>query len=488
MFTLTWSACQKPDGNQPIGRLLELSPVAHFFVGDYYYNDAGGQVDMFGVSHVPTVYGPTGNNTLARNLARFVNVYGELGLRTYRRLWEARRAKKLKIYAMPDDHDGCWNNNDHSLTVFKGAYNVAGGTLSGMLDAAVTQADVLAQWRLGQTALATIQAAYFDNVWGPPNGGIPAAMVGTATAADYATKYFSEDYDVQGNELAPGMGQLSHRVIVPDCISYKSPSSDADIAGKTMLGAIQLEWVKSLISDAFDVRRANHVVMIWTKDLLNRDNGDGGVGYQAEIYGLLQWIHDNGYAVIHGTGDRHIPHASVSRVSNGARFDAAVACACPTGQGTGTLTQYPENDWSWPFPDACVLGKITCDENQRATVLSILDLFSLQPLWEAVIPWGQRLPISITRQTGKDFRPLPAPNTRAQTVPASGAAFTNTEAVPVAICINGGTITVIEVTRDQTTWYQVGTNRGQFVLAPGDALRMTYSVAPTTFVTFPLSV
>jgi len=487
MFTLTWSACQKPDGNQPIAKVLELSSKAHFFVGDYYYNDAGGSVSLFGVTHVPTVFGPTGNNTQDRNLARFVNVYGRLGLRTYRELWAARDAKRIKVYAMPDDHDGCWNNNDHSLTVFKGAYNVADGTLSGQLDASLTQADVLAQWRLGQTCLGIIQAAYFDNVWQEPNGNIPSAMVGVATAADYPTKYFSLDYDIQGNELPKGQGQLSHRVIVPDCISYKDPSSGPDVAGKTMLGAIQLDWIKAQIIDA-SVRRANHVVMIWTKDLLNRDNGDGGVGYQNEVFGLLKWIHDNDYPVIHGTGDRHIPHASVSRVANGRQFDATVACGCPTGQGTGNLTQYPENDWSWPYADACVIGAVRCDEALKSTVLSILDAFSLAPMWEAVIPWGKRLPATITRMAGKDFRAAPAPNPKAQSVPASTVAFVNNDPWPVSLIIDGGTITVVQISRDQATWYQAGVGRGQYLLAPGDALRMTYTVAPTTFVTLPLSL
>lgn len=486
MFAFSWSACQKPDGNQPISRVLEIPGLkAHHFVGDYYYNDAGGNVSLFGITHSPTVYGPTGNNTLQRNLDRFVAVYGRLGLRTYCELWDARDRGDIKVYAMPDDHDGCWNNNDHALGTFKGAYNVADGTLSGMLDAAVTQADVLAQWRLGQTALATIQAAYFDNVWGPPNGDIPSAMVGTATADDYKVKYHSVDYDVNGNTA--GITKLSHRVIVPDCISYKDPAINTDNASKVFFGAVQLAWIKERIVDAVQ-RKANHIVMVWTKDLLNYDNGDGGVGYRTEIGGFLKWIHDNNYPVLHCTGDRHLPHASISRVANGQLFDATVACACPSGQGAGSLTQYPENDWSWPYSDACVFGSVVCDETQGATIISILDAWTMTPLWEATVPFGQRLPTKVVRKAGKDFRAAPAPLRTAPTVPASTVAYVNTLPVPVAVCIAGGTRTNIEVSRNQSTWDKVGgANDGQFFLAAGDALRITYTVAPTTFAVYPLS-
>ena len=482
-FNITWVACQKPDGNAPVSKVLELGAVAHYFIGDLYYNDSGGTVDLNGVTHVTTVYGPTGNNTQARNLARFINVYGTAGLATYQELWAARAAGRIKVYSAWDDHDGCWNNNDHSLAVFKGAYNVAGGTLSGQTDASLTQADVLAQWRLGQTCLGIIQAAYFDNQWGAPNGNIPSAMAGLAVAGDYPVKYFYRDYGLDGTEGVPG----GIRVIVPDCISYKDPAANVDNAGKTMLGAVQLQWIKDRISEA-TAAGYKHTVMLWTKDLFNFDNGDGGAGYRTEVDALMGWIHSNNHAVIHGTGDRHAPHASLSRVSSGDAYDAVVACACPFGQGSGSLTQYPRNIWALNQNDACVIGLVEVDEIQQVTVLSILDAFSLQALFSATVPWGSRLPSKISSVSTNAFRPSASPLRTLPAVPASAALYTNTLPVPVQMIISGGTVSLIEFTRDAGTTYDaLGVVAGAVTLAPGDGIRLTYTVAPTKFVQLPLA-
>jgi hypothetical protein len=50
---------------------------------------------------------------------------------------------------------------------------------------------------------------------------------------------------------------------------------------------------------------------------------------------------------------------------------------------------------------------------------------------------------------------------------------------PAEVFIAAGTVTLIEFSRDQTNWDLVGLLGGQYRLNPGDALRITYIVAPT---------
>ena len=48
-----------------------------------------------------------------------------------------------------------------------------------------------------------------------------------------------------------------------------------------------------------------------------------------------------------------------------------------------------------------------------------------------------------------------------------------------AIVINGGTVTIIEISRNGSDYFTVGLISGQFILSPGDYLRITYAIAPT---------
>ena len=47
------------------------------------------------------------------------------------------------------------------------------------------------------------------------------------------------------------------------------------------------------------------------------------------------------------------------------------------------------------------------------------------------------------------------------------------------IVVAGGTVSAIEITRDGTTFYNVGSTAGMFTLNQGDKLKVTYSAAPT---------
>lgn len=63
------------------------------------------------------------------------------------------------------------------------------------------------------------------------------------------------------------------------------------------------------------------------------------------------------------------------------------------------------------------------------------------------------------------------------TVGASPFTFQNT--VPGNMTVTGGTVSVIEISRDGTNYFSSGLLGGQFFLCPGDFVRVTYVVAPT---------
>ena len=64
----------------------------------------------------------------------------------------------------------------------------------------------------------------------------------------------------------------------------------------------------------------------------------------------------------------------------------------------------------------------------------------------------------------------------------TGSPFTyqNTASFDASVIVSGGTMSLIEFSRDGATWYDVGViTGGMFHLSPSDRIRVTYSVAPT---------
>jgi len=63
----------------------------------------------------------------------------------------------------------------------------------------------------------------------------------------------------------------------------------------------------------------------------------------------------------------------------------------------------------------------------------------------------------------------------------SGSPYTyqNTSDYDADIIVQGGTVSLVEFTRDNVNFYNVGTVAGMFHLGPDDRLRVTYTVAPT---------
>lgn len=64
-------------------------------------------------------------------------------------------------------------------------------------------------------------------------------------------------------------------------------------------------------------------------------------------------------------------------------------------------------------------------------------------------------------------------------VGASPFVHQNTGKHDIEAIIAGGTVTLIEFSRDGATWYDAGITAGMVWLSPGDRVRVTYSAAPT---------
>lgn len=64
-------------------------------------------------------------------------------------------------------------------------------------------------------------------------------------------------------------------------------------------------------------------------------------------------------------------------------------------------------------------------------------------------------------------------------VGASPFVLTNTTGVRMDFLMSLGTVSLVEFSRDQSTWDNCGLLAGQFRLNPADSLRITYLVPPT---------
>jgi hypothetical protein len=98
-------------------------------------------------------------------------------------------------------------------------------------------------------------------------------------------------------------------------------------------------------------------------------------------------------------------------------------------------------------------------------------------------------PLAAGRNTSKDwyffwsglFRGLAPGNVEPVTVGASPYVYSATKRG--SMVVSGGTVTLIEFSRDGVTFYDAGTTAGMFQLNAADQLRVTHAGAPTmTFV------
>lgn len=262
--------------------------------------------------------------------------------------------------------------------------------------------------------------------------------------------------------------------------------------GKTLFGKTQLAWIKSTIQAAV-AKGIQSIVIASTKDLFNVDNNDGPWQYAAERDALLLWIHQNNYPVSWLCGDKHYPHVGISRVANGDPYDAIGVCACPFGQGMGTLTQYRQNVWAYGRADGTVIGSIFVDTDAKTTTLTIHDAWSLDPLFSAVIPFGARIPNAggITTSVTAPTAHTPAPFVNTVTPTTGAYIYKNTDNRPQLVTVAGGTVTNIARSRDNNVFTTIplpttglgSVLGGDFYLAPGDMLKITNTVVPVVTVT-----
>lgn len=73
----------------------------------------------------------------------------------------------------------------------------------------------------------------------------------------------------------------------------------------------------------------------------------------------------------------------------------------------------------------------------------------------------------------------PPPPPVAITVTASPFVYTNSAGMKGTVVLSGGTVSLIEIQRPPAGFLVEGETSGQFFLAPGDQVRVTYSVVPT---------
>lgn len=74
------------------------------------------------------------------------------------------------------------------------------------------------------------------------------------------------------------------------------------------------------------------------------------------------------------------------------------------------------------------------------------------------------------------FRGL-APELEAAVTP-TGSPYTYSAPRGGSMIVSGGTVSMIEFSRDGSTFYDVGQTAGMFALSAADQLRVTYAVAP----------
>jgi hypothetical protein len=82
------------------------------------------------------------------------------------------------------------------------------------------------------------------------------------------------------------------------------------------------------------------------------------------------------------------------------------------------------------------------------------------------------------RREGVKWRVFPLPPVGV-TVGTSPWVYQATQGYRETLIVSGGTVSLIEFSRDGATWFGLGETAGMFVLDPGDRLRVTYTAAPT---------
>lgn len=123
------------------------------------------------------------------------------------------------------------------------------------------------------------------------------------------------------------------------------------------------------------------------------------------------------------------------------------------------------------------------DNDTPYSPTSQLYTYHLEQLCERLVEggWQSVTPSEYIRRCAgptKAMNVLRTPTRQVLTPPASPATITNVTAAPVMWVVSGGTVSEIAYSRDGTTFDVTGATAGQFVVQPGDALKITYSSVP----------
>jgi hypothetical protein len=86
--------------------------------------------------------------------------------------------------------------------------------------------------------------------------------------------------------------------------------------------------------------------------------------------------------------------------------------------------------------------------------------------------------LSYNAGTSYDDGTSPAPVSNI-TIGASPFVYQNTGPNSINVIVQGGTVSLIEFSRDGTTFYNVGITAGIVPLSVNDRVRVTYTAAPT---------
>lgn len=365
-FNLTIQACSYGDLPFPTQHILESRPVAHWLLGDPVYHQ------LPWVQYSVTIPGTVLASLPAEWKTRFEDTV--LAKNSMRDLF-ALRALGTRIYLVWDDHGWGGDNWDHTLAKANTSNPIGASTL----------ADVLLHWQRGTAGQLLTEAAYADNpLPGAPNGNIPSAMVGTASASDYPKRYFYQDFGSGGQ-----IGGALVRTITPDCISYKSPVGDTDNLSKTMLGAEQLAEVNALILDA-TTKGYKHICLMLSKDPFNIDNSDGWFRYSTERDNWFAYLHSINAPVAVMSGDRHTPHVGVAAIAAGHAYDMVTVCPCSFSVPLDTLTNYDQNVWQAKTNSDHVFGRVAVDEVNKQVRYAIVDALTGIEKWGGSIAFGSR--------------------------------------------------------------------------------------------------
>ena len=228
----------------------------------------------------------------------------------------------MHLYHMMDDHEWMGEGWDHTYATAQGSNNPIGLTADNLAN----QNDINAHHAVCRAAFQQADSDNANGVALTTTANIPSGATthgASPDSSEYVALGYRVGYTFNGH-LDNDNPDVDFFNI--DCITCRSPISDADSASKTMLGAAQ----KAAFLAALSASTATYKVIVSNKKFfLNSggDNDDGWEsgsepGYVTERDEILDHIRDNGitgcFAV---SGDRHVHCVNAHDTDNGDSWD-----------------------------------------------------------------------------------------------------------------------------------------------------------------------